>query len=438
MEDAQGRASPPGESVTRKLSALRSPHVDSVGDARRAVSEVRFGETVTDVCSPIMSDASDSPKAEERSDLRTQSMKSDPADYHGDGRLRSTASNPSLLSRKGSLATRAFEQMQKNRAVEYQRDLEISRIEREAEQMLSIVQRRESLMADSAFGIQNFKGQCRAAFASRKAANKMLKGLKQARFQKPKEDEDSTTANVIGARTRNLEHRSVLKVGPVAPRFREAIEMAASGAPSAWMSRRPSTAVGPRADTDPSSHFSYAARPSTAPAGWTGGTARSTGARGVVQQQNKVGDSLPGSPCSQVTMTTAPEGEVLKEEKRPARAAWEEKRRQVLVEPTMRSFVSVMPDTLNVLTNPVDWGRLLSDQREQRLQADESDVKYRRMIEKYETYQRLIQRRLNRILRLGLFNMGDEDSDPDTPQESPIAQSPFPSTTSVPAATDQQ
>eukprot|EP01065_Artemidia_motanka_P000412 TRINITY_DN10188_c0_g1_i1.p1 TRINITY_DN10188_c0_g1~~TRINITY_DN10188_c0_g1_i1.p1 ORF type:complete len:459 (+),score=116.61 TRINITY_DN10188_c0_g1_i1:57-1433(+) len=350
----------------------------------------------------------------------------------------SSGSVTSLGGRRKSLATRAFEQMQRNQAIEYERDLEIGRMQREAEGLLSVVERTESLVGMtgmSAFGLNKFKDQCRAAFATRKAASRMMRGLKVRRSKK-NADSGAADDGSRDARTHRLAftNRTVLRNGPVGPRFQQAKASALSGNAAAWLSRRPSTAGGARPQDPPleavSSHLRFAAtrqrkRPASAPP-----SRRPAGPPPASATGN---DDLPTSPCSVLTLTSpgcssrggdarspstlaaphpatgTPATLTVSPRTTPALTAWDNRRRTQAADPTQRAMVSVMPDSLAVLTTPVDWRQLLSEQTEVHEKLDSSDVKYRRMLDKYESYQRLIQRRLNRLLRIGEVGSDDED-----------------------------
>eukprot|EP01062_Namystynia_karyoxenos_P074450 TRINITY_DN71335_c0_g1_i1.p1 TRINITY_DN71335_c0_g1~~TRINITY_DN71335_c0_g1_i1.p1 ORF type:complete len:477 (+),score=105.17 TRINITY_DN71335_c0_g1_i1:68-1498(+) len=362
------------------------------------------------------------------------------ADLHHDGRLRSTASMffartgsrgsmgsdaMQQLARRGSLATRAFEQIKANREFLHGKRLKVFSLEQETEALLGIVDRRESFIRDSGFRLGAFKSNCAAALATKKAAGKILHAHKKRQEQTKRERV-----------SRQLVHRTVMRIGAVGPRFLAAKKAACSGSAVQWMSRvRPATAghfrrpsAGePAAAMGPGlSHLNYAAgsargsRPASAPAYAPG------------RRTAPIGAEEPGSPCSSIVSVNT-DGELITPRPKsatpagpsparsrllPAQAARQHRRRHFGIDPTTDSMTSVMPDNLSVLTTPINWRQLLSDQDEGHSLLARSDDKYRQMLEKYESYQALVQKRLNALLeysRSMKFGPAEGESPPDSP-----------------------
>lgn len=346
------------------------------------------------------------------------------------GRRGSSAGSARTPSRKGSLATQAFQQAMDNRKYRERTDDEMDAIAKDSEDIEGFLRRRQSWKEGCGHHIAMFASQIREACGAKKAADKFLNKALGRGLAKKEDDPAQALANSLNGGPQHLSWGHF--AGPSA-----ILEWAASNETAkthdrsnAYSVTKPvTTAVLPSAvRQSPEKRgerngmirrfrpgTSENTNMSTPPKELRAKTPLSTG-HGAVSGQ---------SPANKYPQLCSPRQEGKKVV--TAKATWEKQARCGKGRKAMAHFPR-QQDQVTLITGSVDYGSLLQDQREQQSRLADHNAKYEELMTRYDEINYLNQRKLSRLLKpgvgLGINEFEDRMGAPERKKLPPLASSP--------------
>ena len=360
-----------GSDKIRSLSSRLGPRMkqDITGFKRQSVT--------------FPDDASDDPFSNKWDTFRSAS--SGPHSRKNSAKRNSSCFNEGELTKKRnmSIATFAVNQFKANKLYTDNQAIELDYLQEQADELQTFVDNKESWLDTSGFRLGQFQADCLQAIIAKKAAARLLKGIRSRSIAKL---EDEPGCGGRGIR-RTLIHRSVLKKGPMMNRFEDAKKIAYAEATA----RANKIRKGEQTDI-----VSVSGRPWSAPVGRRRLTGTASGRIRPTRPASAA--TCPPHPSSSPRLADS-DDEIIKRST-PAFRKWQSRCKHGNNDPTMMAFAGSQADNLKVLTTRIDWSSLLDQQKDQFKKLEIADDGYRTMLDRYEKYQQIVQRRLDALLAL--------------------------------------
>jgi len=348
---------------------------------------------------------------EDRQEVATStSGEPEEGDHSSHGRRVSISSDTENRSRRPntagshrergkSLASQAFDQILRNRAFQSELDYGIATLNREIEEMEEFTELRQSWTESPAFKLEKFKLDCINALTAKKAAGKMIGKVRT---------KATRTEHKVKQRRHKLEHRSVMRKGPLGARFKAAARLSElQGSAAVALLRGSSDTQSFAESVAPGRVRPMHRRPRTAPPRRPAAAAAVGGHPGEsvldVEQRLAVAGTRSTNPMGPI-IARRRDSDPTEEEK------WAERKSRLLrarpgladgeVTDTRPMEADDSSPQVRAGSRAVDWGQMLDVQSRDMMALEASDGTYRRMLHTFQEYQTEVHRRLDVLLAL--------------------------------------